>query len=405
MKPVSWLQILFPVKCKLRESSELAKIMWHSCAPWAPSGYGTQTAIWTKELKRLGHEIIISSYWGIQGAATQWEGMTVLPGFGGNYCSPSLFQHAKHFAPDLVVTLGDIWVMDPNVVKALPVAHWLPGDCRPMSLADRTVAEQSGAQLVAMSQFGQERFKTAGFNSLYVPHGIDTTVFRPLDNVPELREACGLEPDQFVIGINQANNDAIRKALPEQMLAFAKFARNHPDAILTLHTGVHQDGGQDLEAVAENLGILDQVRVVDQYRYSAGMITPDDLNEWYNVIDVLGQTVYAEGFGLPIMEAQAAGTPVITTNASSMVEVNPLGQHVDGQPFWNGVHKGWWIAPDVTQIYEAYELAYEQRKDVVSRKLRDFAKMYDYTQVSMKYMQPVIAELLARMEVRRARTS
>ena len=60
--------------------------------------------------------------------------------------------------------------------------------------------------------------------------------------------------------INQANNDAIRKAIPEQMMAFAKFAENHPDALLTLHTGVHQEGGQDLEAVAENLGIIDLVQ-------------------------------------------------------------------------------------------------------------------------------------------------
>jgi glycosyltransferase involved in cell wall biosynthesis len=234
-----------------------------------------------------------------------------------------------------------------------------------------------------------------------VPHGIDTNVFKPLPNVQELRETCGLAGDPFVIGINQANNDAIRKALPEQMLAFAKFSENHDDAILTLHTGVHQEGGQDLEAVAENLGILDKVRVVDQYRYSAGMITPADLNEWYNVIDVLGQTVYAEGFGLPIMEAQAAGTPVITTDASSMLEVNPHGIRVSGQPFWNGVHKGWWISPSVTQIAAAYEEAYQNRKSVDVKKLRRFAQTYAYPKVSKKYMQPAVDELLKRMEARK----
>lgn len=378
----------------------MAKILWHSCAPWAPSGYGSQTLVWTRELKRLGHEVTISTYWGIQGGATQWEGMTVLPGFGPNYCSTSLYQHAKNFTPDLIITLGDIWVMDANLLRELPVAHWLPADCRPMSLADRAVAQSSGAELIAMSKFGHERFKSAGFNALYVPHGIDTSVFKPVPNRKELRDACGLN-NEFVIGINQANNDAIRKAIPEQMLAFAKFSENHPDAILTLHTGVHQDGGQDLEAVAENLGILDKVRVVDQYRYTSGMITPPDLNEWYNVIDVLSQTVYAEGFGLPVMEAQAAGTPVITTNASSMEEVNPHGLHVDGQPFWNGVHKGWWISPSVTQIADAYEEAYQRRKTVDSRKLRRFAQTYDFTKVSKKYMEPAVNELLKRMEAKR----
>lgn len=353
--------------------------------------------VWTRELQRLGHEVVISTYWGIQGGATQWEGMTVLPGFGPNYCSQSLYQHAQHFNPDLIITLGDVWVMDPNLLKQLPLAHWLPGDCRPMSVADRNVTEASGAELIGMSKFGWERFKDAGFRALYVPHGIDTTVFRLLDNIPELRKACGVE-DQFIIGLNQANNDAIRKALPEQMLGFAKFAENHPDALLTMHTGVHQEGGQDLEAVAENIGILDKIRIVDQYRYSSGMITPVDLNEWYNVIDVLSATVYAEGFGLPIVEAQAAGTPVITTNASSMNEVNPHGLHVDGQPFWNGVHKGWWIAPNASQIADAYEEAYQQRKVVNTEKLRRFAQTYDFRKVSEKYMQPAVAELLDRMK-------
>jgi glycosyltransferase involved in cell wall biosynthesis len=329
--------------------------------------------------------------------------MPVLPGFGPNYCSNSLYQHAKHYQPDLIITLGDVWVMDPNLLGQLPVAHWLPADCRPMSVADRGVAEASGAQLIAMSKFGLDRFKTAGFPALYVPHGIDTTVFKPLDNVAELRASCGIEDGQFIIGVNQANNDAIRKALPEQMLAFAKFSKNHPEAILTLHTGVHQEGGQDLEAVAENLGILDKVRVVDQYRYQAGIITPQDLNEWYNVVDVLSQTVYAEGFGLPIMEAQAAGTPVLTTNASSMPEVNPYGLHVDGQPFWNGVHKGWWISPSVSQIADAYEQAFEKRDTVDHQQLREFAETYDFRKVSVEFMQPVVDELLKRMAARQGK--
>jgi glycosyltransferase involved in cell wall biosynthesis len=375
----------------------MARILWHSCAPWAPSGYGTETAIWSQELQRLGHEVIISTYWGIQGGATVWNGMTILPGFGPNYCSTSLYQHAKAYNPDLIITLGDVWVMNADLLRELPVAHWLPSDCRPMSLADRGVVDSSGAQLIAMSEFGLERFRRAGFDAVYVPHAIDTDVFRPLPNRAELRDAAGLPEDTFVIGINQANNDAIRKALPEQLLAFAKFAERHPEAMLTLHTGVHQDGGQDLEAVAENLGIVDLVRVVDQYRYTAGMISQPDLNEWYNVIDVLSQTVYAEGFGLPVMEAQAAGTPVITTDASSMTEINPYGIRVGGQPFWNGVHKGWWISPSVTQIVDAYERAFEERKNVDGGKLRRFAQGYSIDKVSKEYMQPAVDALLQRV--------
>src|SRR5690242_14427341 len=280
----------------------MARILWHSCAPWASSGYGTQTAVWTKKLAKMGHDVVISSYWGLSGSSTTWEGMTVLPGFGPSYCSPSLYQHALATEPELVITLGDVWVMDANLLKSLPMACWLPADCRRMSTADQRTVQAIGPELIAMSRFGESRYREAGFNPVYVPHGIDTALFRPF--TPEertaAREQLGLGGDDFVIGINGANNDAIRKALPEMMLAFAKFHRSHPDAILALHSGVHQDGGQDLEAVAENLGIVDRCRVVDQYRYHAGFIPDEDMTRWYNSLDVLACCSYGEGFGLPI---------------------------------------------------------------------------------------------------------
>ena len=321
----------------------MATVMWHSTAPWSPSGYGTQTAIWTKQLQKMGHDVLISTFWGLNGSPTSWDGITVLPGFGGNYSSPSLHQHAKHAQPDLVLTLGDVWVLDANLLRELPLAHWLPADCRPMSAADRGVVEASGAHLVAMSKFGLDRFRDAGFtNALYVPHAIDFDVWKIPGDTAVLREATGIGPDTFVIGVNAANNDAIRKAPAEMMLAFAKFAAAHDDVLLSLHTGVHCDGGQDLEFLAEMLGITDKTLVVDQYRYSAGLIPPEALADWYGAVDVLLGATYAEGFGIPLVEAMACGVPVITTKCSSMEEINPDGIQVDGEPFYNGVHRAWW---------------------------------------------------------------
>ena len=382
----------------------MARLMWHSTAPWSASGYGQQTALWTQKLVQMGHEVTISSYWGLSGSPTKWKssedkykdlpGITVLPGFGANYCTPSLHQHAKAVNPDIVITLGDIWVLDPNLLKELPLAHWLPADCRPMSHVDKLEAVHSGARLIAMSRFGYERFTDAGFDALYCPHGIDTELFKPAEDRDDLREAFGLEPDTFLIGINAANNDAVRKAAPEMMLAFAKFHKSHPEAMLALHTGVHQDGGQDLEFLGEHLGITDRMLVVDQYRYTSGLITGSDMVNWTQAIDVLLASTYAEGFGLPIIEAQACGTPVITTNASSMTELNPYGYQVDGEPFFNGVHRAWWTKPSISQMIEGLEWAYENRHDVNREKLREFALEYDIDVVAEKYMTPVVNTLL-----------
>jgi hypothetical protein len=194
----------------------------------------------------MGHEVFISTYWGLSGSPTTWNGITVLPGFGGAYCSPSLRDHARHTGPDLVLTLGDVWVMDPAVLRELPVAHWLPEDARPMSVAVRQVVEAGGSQLVAMSQFGLERFRDAGFrDALYVPHAVDFDVWKIPEDKAALRAKHGIGPDTFVIGVNAANNDALRKAPSEMFLAFAKFLRSRPDSVMWLHTAVHCDGGQD----------------------------------------------------------------------------------------------------------------------------------------------------------------
>jgi glycosyltransferase involved in cell wall biosynthesis len=372
----------------------VARLLWHSTAPWSPSGYGTQTALWARKLTDMGYEVVISSYWGLSGAPTQWNGITVMPGFGSHYCSTSLAQHAKMFNPDLVITLGDVWVLDASLLRGLPIAHWLPADCRPMSFVDQAEVTGAGARLIAMSHFGYERFSRAGYQPLYCPHGIDTEIFRPAEDREGLREAFGLEEDCFLVGINAANNDAIRKAAPEMMLAFAKFHRDHPEAMLALHTGMHQEGGQDLEHLGEHLGITDRMLVVDQYRLNSGLITDRDMANWTQAIDVLFASTYAEGFGLPIMEAQACGTPVITTNASSMTELNPYGYHVDGEPFFNGVHRGWWTRPSIPGMIDGLEWAYENRNTVNRDKLREFALQYDVDVVAEKFMAPAVEELL-----------
>jgi len=348
----------------------------------------------------MGHDVVISSYYGLSGSPTEWNGITVLPGFGHGYCSGSLIEHYKLLQPDLVITLGDVWVLDPNLLRQMPVAHWMPSDCRPMSSADKAVVDAGGSQLIAMSRFGIARYRQAGFDPVYVPHGIRTGIFKPPADRSAIRAELGLKDDSFVIGVNAANNDAIRKAAPEMMLAFAKFHADHPDAVLALHTGVHQDGGQNLEVIAENLGITDRIRVVDQYRFHAGMITPAELADWYGALDVLAGCTYAEGFGLPIIEAQACGIPVITTNASSMTELNPYGIGIDGEPFWNGVHQAWWIRPSVSRMTDAFSRAYDMKDDVDHARLREFAQAYDVDVVAEKYMTPALNELLERMQRR-----
>ena len=52
-----------------------------------------------------------------------------------------------------------------------------------------------------------------------------------------------------------------------------------------------------------------------------GFISDEDLPVFYNSADVFVFASSYEGFGLPVVEAMACGTPVISTNISSLPEV------------------------------------------------------------------------------------
>lgn len=54
----------------------------------------------------------------------------------------------------------------------------------------------------------------------------------------------------------------------------------------------------------------------------AGFVPDEDLPLYYNAADVLVFPSLFEGFGLPVVEAMACGTPVITTNVSCLPEVS-----------------------------------------------------------------------------------
>lgn len=52
-----------------------------------------------------------------------------------------------------------------------------------------------------------------------------------------------------------------------------------------------------------------------------GFIPTDDLALWYNSAELFIFPSVFEGFGLPVLEAMACGTPIITSNVSSLPEV------------------------------------------------------------------------------------
>jgi glycosyltransferase involved in cell wall biosynthesis len=350
--------------------------------------------------------MIVSAFYGIQGMSISWNGVPMLPGASDPYGNDILGEHARRVGADMIITLMDAWVLSPEQTQGLKVANWMPVDCDPLGVMDRSYLQRSGSVPITMSRYGQKAIETAGFKALYVPHGVDMqNIFRPVKDRMQVRRDLGLPEDAFIIGINGANKDTIRKSYPAQLRAFAEFRRRHPEAnaMLLIHALPRAPGALDLNAIIEDQGLSQSVRFSDWYTYVTGQIQPPNLAVWYNCLDLLSNASHGEGFGLPIIESQACGTPPVVTDHSAMTELCGAGWMVGGEPFWNGQlagitgHNAWWKTPYADEITAAYEAAYAEKvsgeADVRRKQAREFALAFDADVVLEKYWKPVLKEL------------
>jgi glycosyltransferase involved in cell wall biosynthesis len=70
----------------------------------------------------------------------------------------------------------------------------------------------------------------------------------------------------------------------------------------------------DIFAAAENSPVADRIRFT-------GFVADDDLPTLYSLADIFAFPSHYEGFGIPVIEAMACGTPVVCANNSCLPEV------------------------------------------------------------------------------------
>jgi glycosyltransferase involved in cell wall biosynthesis len=373
------------------------KLLWHSNAPYAPTGYGQQTGLFAPLLAEQ-YDLAISSFYGLEGSRITWDGITVYPGMGGEYGNDSLPAHAvEHFGGNarggLVVTLMDVWVLDPNMMAGLNAACWVPVDHEPPPPSVVNFFVKSGAIPIAMSRFGQSML--GRLDPLYVPHGIDTEIFKPYDK-KQVREKVGVSEDAFLVGMVAANKGRpSRKSFVQAFQAFKAFHGKHENAMLYLHTELNPGyaQGEDIPKLLEALEIPESaVKAADPYRIRYDPYAPKTMAMIFSTMDCLLNPAMGEGFGIPVVEAQACGVPAIVTDFSAMQEVCGAGWHVKCRPYWTG-QSSWMATPDVDDIVSALEECYAMKprqREQLSQTARKHALTYDVHRVLKQHMLPAL---------------
>lgn len=191
--------------------------------------------------------------------------------------------------------------------------HYVSMDSRPVkrfvieltrgyaNLCDRIIAPSRSIKKVL-----EERDVTAPIE--VIPTGIDPRRFSHGDG-PAFRRRCGLEPEAFVVG-------HVGRLAPEKNLVFlaeaaARFLHRRPRArFLVIGKGTEQEA---MEAVFSRNGVERQVCF-------AGKQLGQDLVDGYHAMDLFAFSSLTETQGMVILEAMAAGRPVVALRASGVCD-------------------------------------------------------------------------------------
>lgn len=394
----------------MAQSSPQHGILWISNSAAAHTGYGNQTKLFTPRLATAGYQVAIGAFYGREGfCSLNPDGILELPRLRDSYMNDIVEAHLQfcrshwpQVAEWRVLTLIDPFVLDAEVYASLPWVAWCPVDSAPEKATNQAILAKSRWQL-AMSRFGEAQLQAIGLQPFYVPHAIDTDLFMPRDRRiarEQLSREWGIDVrDSFLIVENAANKGyPSRKNFDGLFRSVATFCAENPDIDTRLYVHSETEGiwqGERLREMAMAYGLGERVIFAHQYRYLMGLYDEAYLTRVYSAADTMLHLAFGEGFGIPIVEAQACGCPVIATDFSSMSELIFSGYKVPAIPF--GFHSpSQWGFPLISEAVRGLVWAWEQRQNPAIREAaRQGALAYDADHVFETYMLPTLDKIFA----------
>lgn len=308
------------------------RILYVGDGPNIDTGFGTVAKNILPRLQKMGHEIYA--------LAINWYGdpydheefpFPMWPVDKGSldmmYGYQKFWHLEEQIKPDLIFFLNDPWVIErymsmrpktPN--RYNKILAYYPTDGGPMKQSWIEMLNEFDAQ-VCYSNFAErviiESNNNKRPNNLYqVYHGVDTNIFRPL-NQSESRIKLGIPPEAFVVGMVARNQ--YRKRFDIMVKAFADFAKGKEDVKLYLHTTLH-DVGWDIADLVKQFDLGGKLILTQDLRPDRG-VPPDMLNVIYNSFDVNALISLGDGFGLPVAESMATACAQLVSGHSCLQEL------------------------------------------------------------------------------------
>jgi glycosyltransferase involved in cell wall biosynthesis len=221
------------------------------------------------------------------------------------------------FCPVNVVPLAGIVPSVVTVHDLAFLAHpeaFHPSKRRYLTLMTR-LSVQRARRVIAVSAHTKDdlvrHFHVAPGKVTVIPNAMDHR-FRPATNPDTLAQFTRDHhlPERFILFIGTLEP---RKNLRRLIEAFARIARTDGDVALVI-VGASGWMTSDLAPLVQRLTLTDRI-------IFTGYVPDDELPRWYQSATLFCYASLYEGFGLPVLEAMACGTPVVTSNTSSLPEL------------------------------------------------------------------------------------
>jgi glycosyltransferase involved in cell wall biosynthesis len=360
-----------------------------------------------------GHTVFIFCAGAFMGGYVEYEpGVTVVGAGGGddrwgNRTWPEIVDFVN---PDLIFTWLDVHGMPAYGWSEAPTYFWAPIDTHPIPKEEVEILNR-GTKILCPSVWGQGVLKDDGLDSTYVPCGVDTKVY-DIDSEGGQRWRAQISPaiddDTFLVGMVGLNTGVPdRKGYGYAFDVIRQFVDNHPDEKISayMHTDVYGDG------MAINLlNLRDRTGLRDVIAFNPPQLPwgrpPLYMRDMYNAFDVYLTTSITEGFGVPVVEAQACGTPVVVNACSSVTELSmgPGGYRSKYlAEMWINTCSKVYI-PDVDDIVQELEKAYAdwKRKRHDPAAIRASVIQFDLDTVYDTYWRPLFEDVPPRINYEKA---
>lgn len=318
------------------------KVLVLSDHPFSFSGVGIQTRHFIEAILKSGKYQVMAlggaiKHQDYRPIKTQEYGDDFVIHPVDGYGTPDLIRSVvRAYRPDVVWFMTDprfwewLWQMEDEIRPLCPMVYYHVWDNYPYPQFNKSFY-QSNDMIAAISKVTDDIVKTVApdVSSVYLPHSVDTDVYKILDdslNKENREKSFGANKDKFIFFWN--NRNARRKMSGSILYWFNNFLNKvgRDKALLLMHTNPKDENGQDLEAIAKDIGMNS-----DQVLFSNTRLNFDQLAALYNMVDCTINISDAEGFGMSTMESLACGTPIIVNMTGGLQE-----QVTDGKN-WFGI--------------------------------------------------------------------